>query len=102
MHRCMRRIGDPWLLVDHWNAPATVAVAGEMIEPRHRAVVDGESEAAIRLIVERKTDGRLDRAAMRDRNDILAGVLDIDAFDATADAVVEVHETFAIRRWLID
>src|SRR5665647_2723044 len=40
MHRGVFGAGDPWLLVDHRNAPARMAVAGEMVEPGHRAIVD--------------------------------------------------------------
>jgi hypothetical protein len=32
-------ISDPRLLIDHRDAPAAVAVAREMIEPRHRTIV---------------------------------------------------------------
>src|SRR5437899_722726 len=40
----MRGIRDPRLLVDHRNAPTLMAVACEVIEPRHRAIVDGEGQ----------------------------------------------------------
>src|SRR6201992_4318213 len=39
---------------------------------------------------------------MRYRDDVLAGVLLIDAFDGTAGAVIEVHEAFAAWRRLVD
>src|ERR1700754_1825297 len=75
MHGVVPGVGDPWLLVDHRNAPAAVAVAREMIEPRHRAIIDSEGKSPLRLIAERKADRRLDGAAMRHRDDILAGML---------------------------
>ena len=79
-----------------------MAVAREMIEPRHRAIVDGEGEPPLRLIAERKADRRLDGAAMRHRDDVLAGVLLIDPLDRAANAVVEIHEAFAARRRIVD
>ena len=72
MHRGMRSIRDPRLLVDHRQPPAAVTGACEMIEPRHRAIVDVEGQALLRLAAERETDRRLDGAAMGDRDDVLA------------------------------
>src|SRR4051812_33046470 len=102
MHRGVRGVGDPWLLVDEGNPPAAVAAARKMIEPGDRAIVDGESEALFRLIAKRNADRGLDGAAMRDRDDVAAGVREVDAFDRTADAVVQIHETFPVRRRLVD
>ena len=45
----MRGIRDPRLLVDHRKPPAVMVRACEMIEPRHRAIVDVEDEAFLRL-----------------------------------------------------
>ena len=59
MHRVVRRVGDPRLLIDHRNSPAALAIAAEMIEPRDGTVVDGEGEAPLRLIVECEADRRL-------------------------------------------
>src|SRR6266478_4970136 len=81
MHGVMRGIRDPRLLIDHRNAPTLMAVACEVIEPRHRALVDGKGEAFFRLVAERKPDRRLDRSAMRHRNHVLAGVFSVDALD---------------------
>src|SRR6201992_1210682 len=102
MHGVVPGVRDPWLLVDHRNAPAAVAVAREMIEPRHRAIIDSEGKSPLRLIAERKADRRLDGAAMRHRDDILAGMLPADPLDRAADAVVEIHEAFAARRRIVD
>src|SRR5467141_2132116 len=98
MHGVMRGIRDPRLLVDHRNAPALMAVACEVIEPRHRAIVDGKGEAFFRLAAEREPDRRLDRSAMPHRNHILAGMLGTDALDRAAHAVIKVHKTFAAWR----
>ena len=73
-----------------------------MIEPRHRAIVDIEGEALVRLTAERKPDGGPDRAAMRDGDDVPARLLGVDALDGAADAVIEVHETLAAGRGFVD
>src|SRR5205823_6052973 len=73
-----------------------------MVEPRHRAIVDIEGEAFIRLTAECKRDSGPDRAAMRDDDDVPARLLGIDAFDGAADAVIEVHETLAAGRGFVD
>jgi len=54
----VRGVGDPGLLVDEGDAPAAVAIALEMIEPRDRAIVDGEGETFFRLVAERNADSR--------------------------------------------
>src|SRR6202790_75153 len=102
MHGVMRSVRNPRLLVDHRQPPAAKPRAGDMIEPRHRTIVDVEHEALVRLMAERKPDRRLDGAAMGDGDHVAAGVFDVDAFDRAAHAVVEVHETFAARRRLVD
>src|SRR6185295_18188612 len=73
-----------------------------MVEPRHRAIVDIEGEAFLRLTAERKADGRPDRAAMRDDDDVPARLLGVDALDGAACAVIEVHETLAAGRGFVD
>src|SRR4051794_14077937 len=102
MHRVMRGVRDPGLLVDHRQPPAGVIGAGEMIEPRHRAIVDIEGKAFLRLTAERKADGSPDRAAMRDDDDVPARPLGVDALDGTACAVIEVHETLPAGRRFVD
>src|SRR6476659_7529022 len=98
----MRGIRDPRLLVDHRDAPALMALACEVIEPRHRAIVDGEGEALFRLVAEREPDRRLDRSAMPHRNHVPAGMFGADALDRAAHAVVQIHKTFAARRRIVD
>src|ERR1019366_47762 len=73
-----------------------------MIEPRHRAIIDGEGEAALRLVAERQADRRLDRSAMRNGDHVPAGVFGIEPLDRAANAVVEIHETLAARRRIVD
>src|SRR5882672_12755670 len=73
-----------------------------MIEPRHRTIVDVEHETLFRLAAERKTDRCLDRAAMRDDDDVPARLFGIDAHDRAAGAVIEIHETLAARRRFVD
>src|SRR4030095_15508602 len=73
-----------------------------MVEPRHRAIVDIEGEAFLRLTAERKADGRPDRAAMRDDDDIPAPLLGVDALDGAACAVIEIPETLAAGRGFVD
>src|ERR1700712_3544267 len=102
VHRVVRGIRHPWLLIDHLDSPALVAGAGEMIEPGHRAIVDGEGEAPLRLAAERKPDRGLDGAAMRHRDHVLPGMLLVDPFDHAADAGVEIHETLPARRRIVD
>src|SRR5918995_192083 len=101
MHRGVRGIRDPRLLVDHGQPPDALARACEMIEPRYRAIVDVEGETFFGLTAERKADGGLDGSAMSDRDHILAGLFEIDAIDCTAGAVIEIHETFAAGRGLV-
>src|SRR5438270_10154149 len=102
MHRGVRGIREPGLLVDEGDTPAAVAGAREMVEPGDRAIVDGKRKALFGLIAERHPDRRLDGAAMRDRDDVAAGLREIDALDGAANAGVQIHETFAVRRWLVD
>ena len=56
-------------------------VACEMVEPRHRTIVDIEHEALFGLAAKRKTDGGLDRAAMGNDDHVPARLLGIDALD---------------------
>src|SRR5258708_3115074 len=86
MHRGVRGVRDPWLLVDHRQPPAALPCACEMIEPGHRAIVDVESETLVRLMTERQPDRRLDRAAMGDGDDVVAGLFAVDALDRAAHA----------------
>src|SRR5437879_505808 len=73
-----------------------------MVEPRHRAIVDIEGKAFIRLTAECKPDCGPDRAAMRDDDDVPARLLGVDAFDGGAYAVIEVYETLAAGRGFVD
>ena len=56
MHRGVRGIRDPRLLVDHGKPPARMSRAFEMIEPRHRAIVDIKGEALFGQPAERQAD----------------------------------------------
>lgn len=67
-----------------------MACAGEVIEPRHRNIVDSESESPLRLIAERNAECRLDGAAMGDNHDITPGMRGVDPLDRTFDAIVEI------------
>jgi hypothetical protein len=102
MHRVVRSISDPGLLVDHRQPPAGVIGAREMIEPRHRTIVDVECEAIFGQPAKCEADGRPDRAAMRDDDDVPARLLSVDALDGGAGAVIEVHETLAAGRGFVD
>src|SRR5580704_12701471 len=102
MHRGVPDIRNPGLLVHHRKPPIGVARASEMIEPGHRTIVDIEGEALFGQAAERQADRRLDRAAMTNRNHIVARLFDRDALDRTTYAGVEVHETLAARRRLVD
>src|SRR5258706_15075867 len=68
MHGGLRGIRDPWLLGDHRGSPTLMAIACEVIEPRHRAIVDGEGEGFFRLVAERGPGRRLAVSAMPHRN----------------------------------
>src|SRR5687767_6408839 len=74
----------------------------DVIEPRHRYVVDIEGEALVGLTAQRKTDRGLDRSAMSHGNHVLAGMLNRDALDRAADTVVEIHKTFAAGCCFVD
>src|SRR5262245_29036987 len=102
MHRRVPGIGHPWLLVDHRQPPDAAPGGCKMVKPRHRAVVDVEGEPALRQSAERETHGRLDGAAMADDNHVPARLRFGDALDRVAGAVVEIHETFAAGRRLVD
>src|SRR6266478_773523 len=102
MHGIMRGIRDPRLLVDHRNAPTLMAVACEVIEPRHRAIVDGEGQPLLDQAAERDAHRGLDGAAMRGHDHVPAGMLAIDAVDCAFDAVIDIDKTFAPWRRLID
>src|SRR5215216_3107553 len=73
-----------------------------MIEPRHRTIVDIESETFLGLTAECKPDRGPDCAAMRDDDDVPARLLGVDALDGAASAVIEVHETLAAGRGFVD
>src|SRR6202022_1130378 len=73
-----------------------------MIEPRHRTIVDGKGEAALRLVAKRKANRRLDRSAMCYRNHVPARVLGVDPLDCTTNTIVEIHKTLAARRRVSD
>src|SRR6266581_3256015 len=102
MHRVVRGVRDPWLLVDHRKPPDRMAVACDMVEPRHRNVVDVEGEAFVGLAAERQTDRGPDRSAMRHRDHVPARLLARDALDGAAGAVVEIPETLAAGRGLVE
>src|SRR5262245_24230423 len=102
MHRRVARVGDPGLLVHHRQSPGRYPRRRDMIEPRDRDVVDVEGQATIRLTTEREAYRRADRAAMADRDDVLACFLRSDPHDLTADAGVEIHKTLAAGRALVD
>src|SRR5665213_983270 len=102
MHRVMRGVRDPWLLVDHGQPPVAVTVCRKMVEPRHRTIVDVEGEAFFRQAAKRETDRGLDGAAVRDGDNIPARMFDSEAVDRALYAIVEIHETLAARRGLVD
>src|SRR6516162_1546611 len=79
-----------------------MALACEMIEPRHGTIVDVECKPLFHLAAERKADGCLDRAAVANGNDVLTGLFDRDPLDRAPGTVKEVHETFATGRRLVD
>src|SRR5689334_8532266 len=96
MHRRVRGVRDPRLLVDHRKPPDAAFGGGKMIEPRHRAIIDVEGEPALRQSAKRKPDRGPDGAAMSDRDDVPARLFRRrDAIDRDAGAVVEIHETLA-------
>src|SRR5665213_24850 len=93
MHRGVRGVGDPGLLVDHRKPPTGVARAHDMIEPRHRAIVDIKGETLFGQVSQRQTDRGLDGAAMRHRDDVLARMRCCDALDYATHAVIAVSYT---------
>ena len=52
MHRVVRGVRHPRLLVDHRQPPVSVPIDRVMIEPRHRTIVDVEHETFFRLAAE--------------------------------------------------
>src|SRR5450631_643605 len=102
MHRIVRGVRDPWLLIDHRKPPDRNASACDMVKPRHRAIVDVEGEAFVGLAAERQTDRGPDRSAMRHRDHIPARLLARDALDGAAGAVIEIPETLATGRGLVE
>ena len=102
MHRRVLLVRDPGLLVDERQPPVRLSVAGVMIEPRHRAIIDVEGETLVRQPAERESDRGLDRAAMADRDDVPARLRARDAVDRRCYATIEVHETLAAGRGLVD
>src|SRR5207253_3165415 len=56
MHGSMRSIGHPRLLVDHRQPPDAAFGICNVVEPRHRAIVDVEGKAPLRQAAERKAD----------------------------------------------
>src|SRR6476620_3677768 len=98
MDSLVGRVKESGVAVCQRQPPAGVGGACEMIEPRHRAIVDIESETLVRLTAKCKRDGGLDRAAMRDGDDVPARLLGVDLRDAAADAAIEIHETLAAGR----
>src|SRR5712675_2144895 len=39
VHCVMRRVGDPWLLIDHRHPPAAMRSTCEVVEPGHRTII---------------------------------------------------------------
>src|SRR5258708_4641158 len=70
MHGRMLRRHEPRLVVDHADPPAALLAERDMVEPRHRAILDGERQSAGRAKPERMRDRRLDGAAMGYRHNI--------------------------------
>src|SRR5262249_61073139 len=85
----------PRLLVDQGRPPAAMALACEMIEPRHRAIVDGEGKPFFNHPAKRKPDRGLDGAAMRRHDHIASGMRGIDAIDRRPHAIVDLQITLA-------
>ena len=84
MHRGVRGIRNPWLLIDHRNAPAGMAVAREMIEPRYRTIVDVEGKSLVGQAPEREPNRGLDGAAMTDGDDVVAALRDLEGFKSVS------------------
>ena len=61
MHRGVRGVGDPGLLVDHRKPPADMAGARDMIEPSHRAIVDIKGETLFGQASQGQTDPELEK-----------------------------------------
>src|SRR5262249_26161613 len=91
VHGPVRGIGNPRLLVDHRQPPALAVRRCEMIEPRHRAIVDIEGKTLFDPSAKRETDRRLDRAAVTHGDDVLAGFAAGDLLDRAGRAIVEIH-----------
>src|SRR3954452_19831906 len=87
MHRRVRGVSDPWLLVDHRKPPVAATGAGEMIEPGYRTIVDVERQSRFDQAAEREADGRPDGSTMRNGDDIPACLLESDALDRTLHPV---------------
>src|SRR4051812_26181792 len=73
-----------------------------MVEPRHRAIIDGEGETFFGLTSQREPDRGLDRAAVRDGDDVPARLFGIEAINRAFDAIIKIHEAFAARRRIVD
>ena len=72
----------PGPVVDGHDAPqAGSAVGGEMIDPRQRAVLDGEGERCLRRQSQCQPERGADRAPVRHRDDILAAMLEVQPLD---------------------
>src|SRR5579864_8258391 len=102
MHRTVRGIRDPGLLVDHRQAPDAALAACNMIEPRHRAIVDIEGKPLVRKPAKREPKRSLDGAAVTRDDHIPARLFRRDALDRVLGAIVEIHEALAARRRLVD
>ena len=90
LHRRMLGGSKPWLMVDHADAPAAVRAKRDVVEPRDRAVVDRERQAATRPEAERVRDRRADGAAVGDGDDVLAGVRRVQSRDPALDTQLAI------------
>src|SRR4051812_20094276 len=74
MHRGVARRHEPGLVVDHRHAPRPGIAERDVIEPRHRTVVDVEHHAARGSGADCERDRGPNRAAVSHRDDVLAGM----------------------------
>src|SRR6185312_5868080 len=88
-------------MIDRADPPEIAVRRAQMIRARDRAVVDAEGERPVGRKLERDRKHRLDRAAMRDRDDVAPGIFLRQPFHRGLYSFDQVVEAFAARRALV-
>ena len=89
-----------WLTATTRHRPGPPS-ARQMIEPRQRAVLDGEGKRSLRRQPQCQPQRSADGAPVRHGNDILAAMLEVETLDRRRHAAHEIGKALPARRALV-